>query len=214
MRPDSTAVLRLEGLVVGYGRQRVAGPIEATWRGGKLHALVGPNGSGKTTLVRTILRLQRPLGGRVSLDPDLERAYVPQQGVLDRDFPITVAEVVGMGAPRDAGRGRRRQLTEESLAAVGLGPRMRSPFSVLSGGQRQRVLVARALASGAGLVILDEPTSGVDAASGESLWRLLQTMAREPSRLMMVVTHDLGRLARFAATEALLDEGHLSCLAA
>ncbi len=196
-------------LCVGYGRTIVAGPWTGEVRGGGLAMLLGPNGAGKTTAVRTFLGLLPPVRGRVALDPPGPAAYVPQLAAFDDLIPVTVAEVVGFGRPDALPRRERRARVQAALAAVGLPGIERVPFFHLSGGQRQRVLVARALLAEARFIVLDEPTSGVDAASSETIWTLLRELATDPGRLVLVVTHDLFAASRHATTTLLLEPGGL-----
>jgi ABC-type Mn2+/Zn2+ transport system ATPase subunit len=186
----------------------VAGPLQGAWPGGALYALTGPNGSGKTTLIRTLLGLQRPLAGRVSLARGSACSYVPQIGELSPDFPVTAGEVVAMGLRR-VSRSERQRRVIEALESVGQGHRLRVPFSALSGGQRQRVLIARSTIGEAAILVLDEPTAGVDQAASESVWQLLADIASGQRRLVVVVTHDLLLASRYTQDILVMDRGRL-----
>jgi zinc transport system ATP-binding protein len=163
--------------------------------------IIGPNGGGKTTLLKIILGLLRPQRGQVRVfgrDPRDARqwiGYVPQHARLDLSVPATALDVVLMGrlgrnrwgmryrrADRDAARAALAQVGVESLAA--------EPVAALSGGQRQRVLVARALASEARVLLLDEPTSGADPHMEKSLYDLLARLNKDMP--IIVVSHDIG----------------------
>jgi zinc transport system ATP-binding protein len=167
--------------------------------------IVGPNGGGKTTLVKLILGLLTPTEGTVRIfggSPEEQRCrigYVPQYANYDPRFPISVREVVGMGRLGNSMSGRYtlddQQQTDGALEAVRLNDLADRSFSSLSGGQRQRVLIARALASGGDILILDEPTANIDRESEQHLFELL-TILNEKMAILMV-THEVGFASTF-----------------
>jgi ABC-type Mn2+/Zn2+ transport system ATPase subunit len=177
---------------------------------GEFLAVIGPNGSGKTTLVKTILGLVEPAAGTARLfgkaPRDLGRewwgrvGYVPQLAHIDPRFPIRVFDAVLMGRYGQVGLIRRpgprdRDAARRALARVGLADLTRRQIGRLSGGQRQRVLIARALATEPDLLILDEPTTGVDVGTTEGLFDLLDEFHRE-GMTVVVVSHDVGVVAQ------------------
>ena len=168
---------------------------------GDLVGVVGPNGGGKTTLLKLVLGLLQPSRGRVLLlgeRPERSRhrvGYVPQSHRFDPSFPVTVLDVVLMGrlgnaTPLGPYRRRDRAAALDALETVGLSGLAGRSFSALSGGQRQRVLIGRALAGDPDLLLLDEPTAGVDAAAERSIHELLRALNARMTIVM--VTHDLG----------------------
>jgi len=166
--------------------------------------VVGPNGGGKSTLVKLIMGLLNPDSGTIRLlgrPPQESRyrvGYVPQYANFDPMFPVTVLEVALMGRLGMWGGSYSktdRQRAMESLAEMEMADYARAKFSELSGGQQQRVLIARALASAASMLILDEPTSNVDAHVEFSLLELLQKLNQEMA--IILVTHDLGFTSKF-----------------
>ncbi len=167
--------------------------------------IVGPNGGGKTTLMKLIIGLLTPKKGEVRLfgkRPDEARkliGYVPQYAVYDKQFPISVKEVVCMGRLGNSVTGRYSRndwnRTMDALKEVGLLEFAERSFSALSGGQRQRVLIARALASGGEILILDEPTANIDQESESHLFDLLKELNQRMTILM--VTHDVGFASKF-----------------
>jgi ABC-type Mn2+/Zn2+ transport system ATPase subunit len=190
-------LLRLRDVSLGYGRRPILEHVDLELAAGEFVALLGPNGAGKTTLLRGIVGLLPVLTG--AIDYEFDRAtsplgYVPQREVLDPTFPLTVREVVLMGtyasmAPlRRAGRAERRRAAE-ALDLVGLGAIAEERFASLSGGQTQRVLIARALAAQPGLLILDEPTAGVDAEATAAIMTVLTRLNRDQSMTVLLVTH-------------------------
>ncbi len=173
---------------------------------GDFVCVVGPNGSGKTTLLRLALGLIKPDRGSIEVfgqSPHLSRGrigYVPQNPKLDPLFPVSALDVVLMGRlgkTRSFGfwRGKDKKAATESLAEVGLADRRDDHFASLSGGQKQRVLIARALAGEPDLLLLDEPTAGLDAHVEEDFYRLLQELNKK--RTIVLVSHDLGFVSGF-----------------
>src|SRR5881397_2697705 len=163
-------LLRLRGVSLGYKGRPVLDGVSFVIERGEFAALLGPNGAGKTTLFRGILGLIPVLAGRIEYGFDRRTSppgYVPQRESLDPIFPLTVLEVVLMGTfarlrpLQPAGR-RQHRLAAECLAQVGLEAIAAQPFWALSGGQKERILIARALAAEPRLLLLDEPTAGVD----------------------------------------------------
>jgi ABC-type Mn2+/Zn2+ transport system ATPase subunit len=187
------------GLAVGYGGRPVLEGLEFSIEPGQRLAVLGPNGGGKSTLVRALQGELTPLAGRLELS--VRCSVVPQTERSRLDYPVTALDVAVMGSVsrlpwwRRPGRRERRQALA-ALAAVNLEDLAGRAFGELSGGQRQRVLVARALVQDAGLVLLDEPFTGVDAASAEVLAALLDRLAAE-GRGVLVATHDVDQARGF-----------------
>lgn len=190
----------------GYGKQEVIGGASVTIEAGEFIAVMGPNGSGKTTFMRGVLGLLEPRSGHVDR-ADTRLGYVPQRESLDRLFPLTVLEVVRMGAFGRLRHWRTRSRSDEQLChhmleRVGLAGSESKPFSSLSGGQRQRALMARALVMQPQLLVLDEPTSGVDQSAAEGIRDLLLSMVREEGLAILLVSHQL-EFVRACASRAL-----------
>ncbi len=167
--------------------------------------VVGPNGGGKTTLIKLILGLLTPDTGTVRVfdkkpeEARLRIGYVPQYAHYDPQFPISVVEVVCMGRLGRSFTGRYsrqdREQAMESLTETGLADIAARPFTSISGGQRQRVLIARALASGGDILILDEPTANIDHESELQFFDLLTRLNKRMTILM--VTHEVGFASTF-----------------
>lgn len=185
-----TALIEARGAAFGYGRRTVLHDVNLAVEPGSFLAILGPNGGGKTTLFRGLLGLVAPLAGRVVCRARAV-GYVPQREVLDTVFPLTVEEVVHMGAYGRL-RGLRklasadRTLALECLGRVGLAGRRHDLFASLSGGQRQRVLIARALMVRPQIMLLDEPTSGVDAGALRAILELLDELRRAQTAILLV----------------------------
>jgi zinc transport system ATP-binding protein len=171
---------------------------------GEFVAVAGPNGGGKTTLLRLALGLERPTRGRVLLFGEPAAAfrdrrrlgYLAQRMRVGVDAPATVREVVeaGRAAIRPFGRlrGEDRDAVAEAIELVGLAPLASRPLSRLSGGQQQRAFIAKALAAQPALLVLDEPTTGVDVEAQEALAVLLEQLNRELRVTIVYVSHEFG----------------------
>ena len=188
-------LIEATGLAAGYeGRPAISG-VGFTLRRGQTLALLGPNGGGKTTLLRAVLGELRPLAG--TLRVAARCGTVPQTERSRLDYPVSALDVATMGSLgslpwwRRPGR-REREAAERALERVGLGPLAGQTFGHLSGGQRQRVLIARALVQDAGVLLLDEPFSGLDRPSSEGLEALVAELAAE-GRGVVIATHDLAQ---------------------
>jgi ABC-type Mn2+/Zn2+ transport system ATPase subunit len=196
----SEAVFALQDASFGYGAAPVLERVSLVIERGDFVALLGPNGAGKTTLLRGLLGLLEPQGGRVERGTALAApGYVPQRDALDPIFPLTAGEVVLMGTyarlspVRPVGR-TEHERARLCLERVGLGSAAGKPFWALSGGQKQRVLIARALAGDPQVLVLDEPTSGVDRATERSIVDLITTLNREHHLTVVLVCHHLGAI--------------------
>jgi zinc transport system ATP-binding protein len=193
-------VVEFDGVMFAYDRPPVLEDVTLTVRQGDFISIVGPNGGGKTTMLKLILGLLSPDRGSIrvlGLAPQAARhrvGYVPQYHQFDPKFPVNVLDVVLMGRLR---RGwsfgtysrKDRRAADEALRQVDMADLRRRSFSDLSGGQRQRVLIARALASGPELLLLDEPTANVDVRVLDDLGDLLQRINGE--RTIVLVSHDI-----------------------
>jgi ABC-type Mn2+/Zn2+ transport system ATPase subunit len=182
-----------QDVAVGYGGRPALAGLTFSIEPGERLAVLGPNGGGKSTLVRALLGELAPLAGTLAVT--VRCSVVPQTERSRLDYPVTALDVALMGSLsrlpwwRRPGR-RERTHALEALAAVRLEELAGRAFGELSGGQRQRVLVARALVQDAGLVLLDEPFTGVDAASAEVLAALIDRLAGE-GRGVLIATHDV-----------------------
>jgi ABC-type Mn2+/Zn2+ transport system ATPase subunit len=196
-------LLKLDDVSLGYDGRVVLERLSFVVEYGECLALVGPNGAGKTTLLRGILGLIPVLAGQIEYGFDRSTSpagYVPQRDTLDPIFPLTVFEVVLMGtygrlALLQPVRRRQRRLAADCLQRVGLDDLADRPFWALSGGQKQRVLIARALAVEPHLLLLDEPTAGVDPGAAIAITDLLAQLHREQGLTVVLVSHHL-RLVR------------------
>jgi zinc transport system ATP-binding protein len=194
--------------------------VDLAVRPGEFVAIAGPNGGGKTTLLRIMLGLEQPRTGSVALfgePPARVRrrggiGYLAQRSHLGIESPVTVREVVAAG--RVARRGVLGRLgapdrahVERTIARVGLAPEAGAAISTLSGGQQQRAFIAKALAADPQLLVLDEPTAGVDVDAQESLASLLDRLHRELGVTILFVSHEFGAVERYVQRLVLVRGG-------
>lgn len=199
-------VIEVEQLTFRYDKQRILDRLSLTIYAGDFLALVGPNGSGKSTLIQCLLGLLQPDAGKIRLfGEDIQQfsdwqkiGYVSQKAIrLKEGFPATVEEVVATGLYKKKRwmpffTKEEKKKIIQALSTVGMEAYARRNIGRLSGGQLQRVLIARAIVAEPRLLILDEPTVGVDARSSEQFYSLLQTLNREKGVTLLLVTHDIG----------------------
>ncbi len=186
---------------VSYGAQPVLDDVSFTLSRGQLVGIIGPNGAGKTTMLKAILGLIPAEAGAVAAggQPIARRgghvAYVPQRDAINWRFPASVADVVLMGRYGRLGWLKRpgaadRAIARHCLEQVGMDAFAARPIAALSGGQQQRVFLARALAQEPEVLLLDEPISGVDAPTQESILAILNDLANQ-GKTLLLTTHDL-----------------------
>jgi len=215
-------IVSLSSASFGYVDRAVVSGVSLDIHAGEVVAILGPNGSGKSTLVKGLLGLNAHLGGQVALfGTPIERfrdharlGYVPQRHTLSASVRATAAEIVAIGRlPHQGWLGRPkhedRRIIAESLAVVGLDDRADVDVSTLSGGQQRRVLIARALAAQPDVLIMDEPTAGVDLASQEVLGQVLARLAGRGTT-MLIVTHELQALGGVLTRIVQLNGGHVT----
>ncbi|MGO7537979.1 metal ABC transporter ATP-binding protein [Rhizobium ruizarguesonis] len=190
-----TPLIRLDNLTVAYNRHPAVHHVSGAFASGSLTAIAGPNGAGKSTLLKAIMGELRPAEGRV--EHRLERAqfgYLPQAAEIDRRFPISVIDTVMLGAWKRTGAFGRIAPSEvkragEALSAVGLEGFGRRHVGSLSAGQFQRVLFARLLLQDAGIILLDEPFTAIDARTTRDLIDIVTRWHGE-GRTVIAVLHD------------------------
>jgi ABC-2 type transport system ATP-binding protein len=215
-------VIRVQGLHKRYGSngpEAVAG-IDFEIRRGEIFGLLGPNGAGKTTTIGTITTRVRPTAGRVTVDGidvtvdpvavKLRIAVVPQMSNLDRSL-TAVENLTFHAAYFGAGRRERRERARELLDLLGLGGRENDRVNDYSGGMAQRLMIARALMHEPHVLILDEPTTGLDPQSRLFLWDKMLEL-RERGTTLMLTTHDMAEADRLCHRIAIVDHGKVIAL--
>ncbi len=207
-------LLEARGLCLGYGSGLILEAVNLSIKEGEFWFLLGQNGTGKSTLVKAILGLLQSLGGVIRLHADLgdrrQVGFVPQQPEINPTLPTTVREFVTLGLvgihsrPRDTA-----QRLSWALERVGLIGMERHDYWSLSSGQRQRVLVARALARRPRLLVMDEPTAGLDPTAESTLMVYLDTLNRVEGLTIVCVSHNLATAGRHASHIALFHAGKI-----
>ena len=204
-----SVIIELAGVDFGYTATPVIKDVSLTISPGEYAAVVGPNGSGKSTLMRLMLGLLRPDEGVARLfgepshefDDGSRIGYVAQHASASKEMPITIREVVKMGRFPHVGFGRLSdrdwEIVDHALDTVGMTAFANRRVTQLSGGQRQRAFIARALASEADLLVLDEPTVGVDIESVQAFYDLLDALNREGITVLLI-EHDLSAVTEHA----------------
>ncbi len=207
---DSALAIEARHLGFSYGAHKALENVTFAIPRGSYVGIVGPNGGGKTTLLRIILGLLRPTAGTVLIggrNPAQARksgtiGYVPQRIVqADVPFPATVEEIVRSGRTPRVGIGRRfgkpdDDAVREAMRQVGIETLAHRLIGTLSGGERQKAFIARALAGAPEILILDEPTTGVDAAAQEEFYALLEKLNAKLGLTILFVSHDIDVIAR------------------
>jgi zinc transport system ATP-binding protein len=192
------------GVAVALGGRQVLHGIDLSIERGEIVTVVGPNGSGKTTLLRALIGAVPLSAGRVERAPGLRLGYVPQRLELDPTLPIGVGRFLGLPRRRDRAAG------EAALARVGVAELYGRPMAALSGGQFQRVLLARALLNGPDLLLLDEPTQGLDQPGTAAFYALVAALRAELGCAVLMVSHDL-HVVMQASDRVICLNGHICC---
>ena len=195
------AQLRCENISVGYEDGIVVSDVSFELNRGDYVCIVGENGAGKSSLLKGILGLARIQGGKLEYGDGMSRAdvgYLPQQKDYQKNFPATVKEVVMSGFLNKMGlrpyyNRAEKAKAMEILSDFGMADYVRASFGSLSGGQKQRVLLARAMCATDKLLLLDEPTTGLDPVATEELYELLKRLNREKKTTILMVSHDLNK---------------------
>ena len=214
---NATPVIQCRGVTVAYGRDVVLDRIDLTVPRGTLLPFVGPNGAGKTTLLKACLGLIPHQGGEILCDfGGRPPAYVPQQKQIDPIYPVSVRDLVRMGLYPELGCWGRldsgqHARVEAVIARFGLEPHQHKHFGELSGGLRQKTLLARAVVTHVEVLVLDEPTAGLDAASEEDLLSLIRSLHEEERKTVLWVHHRLDQCAALARKVCHVDK-HSVCL--
>jgi ABC-type Mn2+/Zn2+ transport system ATPase subunit len=200
---------------LGYGNRTVLSGIDFDVVTGDFLGIVGPNGAGKTTLLKAILGLLKPQVGSIETAREgMKIGYVPQRDRVDAVYPLTVLDIVLMGSynrlgpftlPGKAQRAEARAAIEDA----GISDLAARPFRNLSGGQQQRTLIARALMGSPDLLILDEPTNGMDLPSERAIMDLIRRLHDERKMTVLMVSHLLNTVVNYARRIAIVGDGTL-----
>ncbi|WP_414148610.1 zinc ABC transporter ATP-binding protein ZnuC [Erwinia sp. BNK-24-b] len=199
-----SSLISLEKISVSFGQRAVLSNVSLALAPGRILTLLGPNGAGKSTLVRVVLGLIQPTQGSVIRHERLRIGYVPQKIHLDATLPLTVERFMLLRG------GVKRADILPALKRVQAGQLVNAPLQKLSGGEMQRVLLARALLNQPQLLVLDEPTQGVDVNGQVALYDLIDQLRRELNCGVLMVSHDL-HLVMAKTDEVLCLNQHICC---
>ncbi|MBI3609610.1 MAG: metal ABC transporter ATP-binding protein [Nitrospirae bacterium] len=212
-------IIRFSKASFGFPHRIALDEITLEIMEGEFIGIIGPNGSGKTTLLRALLGLIPPISGQVRIfDCACEKlrcrhrariGYLPQKELVDENFPLTVFEAVLMGRFSSIGLFRRpsradHEIARRAIEEAGLSDCLDMPLGHLSGGQQQRVFIARALAQQPQVLLLDEPTTGIDLPTQRTLLELIKKLHETLHLTVLLVTHDINMIVPFVNRLALL----------
>jgi len=205
-------IVKFTNVSIGYGKKIILNNINLSIERNDFIGIVGPNGSGKTTFLKTLLGNIKPLAGMIQKD-NLVFGYVPQRDVVQPLLPYTVHDVVMMGRYSLLGTFKSpgkedEELVNDSLKRVGITDLTSMNYNSLSGGQRQRVLIARALAVKPDILILDEPTNGLDTPSHYSVLNLVSELQERSHLTVLIVSHLLTDVANLVKKLILFEAGN------
>ena len=210
------ALLKLDGLVVGFPGRALSSPMTLEIPSGARVGIIGANGSGKTTLIKTLLGLIPPLTGECVWKEGATFGYVPQENQIDPLFPLTVDDLLKMGMTGGLSRWRRtsrvfEEATARTLNELGMTEGRRRLVRELSGGQRQRALIARALISRPSVLLMDEPFSFLDYVFHQKQRDLFRDWQSQRAFSLFLVEHDLNLVVNQVEWILLLGRGKTLC---
>jgi len=198
------SLIAADHICVRFGEDEVLHDITLQVAAGEIVTILGPNGSGKSTLLRALLGIVPVAEGRITRAPGLRIGHVPQKLMIDRTMPITVRRFLSLPARvSDAA-------AAEALARVGMAGHGTDQMTTLSGGQQQRVLLARALLGAPQLLMLDEPTQGLDQPGEAAFYRLIEEVRAETGAAVLMISHDL-HVVMAASDRVICLNGHICC---
>ena len=198
------SLMSAEGIGVQYGARRVLQHMNFSIDAGEVVTIVGPNGAGKSVFLRVLIGAEQPSEGRVNRTHGLAIGYVPQRLSIGQTMPMSVARFLALSGSQNASQ------NQAMLARVGIPDRAKEQMASLSGGEFQRVLLAHALLGEPQVLILDEPTQGLDQPAVAAFYRLIEEVRDERGCAILMVSHDLNVVMRRSDRVICLN-GHICC---
>ncbi len=198
-----SALISIDGLRMTYGRDVVLSGVNLKVQPAEILTIVGPNGSGKSTLLRAIVGAEKPKAGRIERSPELRIGYVPQKMAVDTRLPLSVLRFLRL--PNHSS-----SAAVAALKQVGAEAMVKRALADLSGGQLQRVMLARALLGAPNLLLLDEPTQGLDQPGSAALYKLIEGLRDDLGCAIMMVSHEL-HVVMSASDRVICLNGHVCC---
>ena len=198
------SLMSAEGIGVQYGARRVLQHMNFSINAGEVVTIVGPNGAGKSVFLRVLIGAEQPSEGRVNRTHGLAIGYVPQRLSIGQTMPMSVARFLALSSSQNASQ------NQAMLARVGIPDRAKEQMASLSGGEFQRVLLAHALLGEPQVLILDEPTQGLDQPAVAAFYRLIEEVRDERGCAILMVSHDLNVVMRRSDRVICLN-GHICC---
>ena len=203
-------LLELKNITVKYSEKIILDNISLTIKENDFLGIIGQNGTGKTTLLKTILGLVKPISGTIIKDKNVKIGYVPQFSNFDKDFPISVSEVIKMGAiknritPFFKFKSNDNDKTNELLKLLHISNIKNHKLNEISGGQLQKTLIARALIADPDILILDEPTASLDSSSTKDIYEILNELNK--TKAIILVSHDIHVISSYVKDIACLNK--------
>lgn len=200
-------IIKCENLSLSYDRREVIKNLNMEVEEGSYLCILGENGAGKSTLIKGILQLKKPSGGSITYAEGMslgDIGYLPQQSEAQRDFPASVYEIVLSGCLNKLGfrffyGAKEKKLAKTYMDMLGISEISNSVYHELSGGQQQRVLLARALCSGARMLVLDEPVAGLDPLMTKELYSVIDRLNKEYKMTIIMVSHDVAPAIEYSS---------------
>lgn len=200
------SLIKCESLAIGYNDKTVLNDLNFSIGENDYLYIIGENGSGKSTLIKSLLKLQKPISGKIEYCPNLksnEIGYLPQQSSIQKDFPAGVEEIVLSGCINRLGlkpfyTAKNRKKARHNMELMKIYHLKNESYQTLSGGQQQRVLLARALTAGSKALLLDEPVTGLDPVAASDMYSLIQTINRDYRIAVIMVSHDINAAFKYA----------------
>ena len=212
---NNKTMILFQNVSLGYGKKLILQDLCFDIAKGDFLGIIGPNGSGKTTLLKAILGLQKPVSGIVKHNSnDIHFGYVVQRQFVDEIFPLTVEEIVDMGRYGLIGPFKRfskddREHVGNAMKIAGIADIAAQSYRTLSGGQKQRVLIARAIASEANILILDEPTNDMDIKGEWQIMELIKEIHAEQNVTVVIVSHILHNIINYVDRLAFVKDSRM-----